>query len=93
VFSDVTATQICVPGYAKSVRDVSVSEKTQVYAGYGLAYPQAPGAYEVDHLISLELGGSNDIANLWPEAAQPPPGFRQKDGFEDWLHDQVAPAR
>ncbi len=26
-----------------------------------------PYAHEVDHLVSLELGGSNDIRNLWPE--------------------------
>jgi hypothetical protein len=89
IFPDVTATQVCVPGYARSVRDMSVETKRQIYAEYGLGYPQAPGAYEVDHLVSLELAGSNDIANLWPEAAQPTPGFHQKDGFEDWLHDQV----
>jgi hypothetical protein len=40
-------------------------------------------------LISLELGGSNDIANLWPEAASPTPGFHQKDQVENYLHDQV----
>jgi hypothetical protein len=89
VFPEVTVAQICVPGYSRSVRDVSVETKRQVYAEYGLSYPQAPGAYEVDHLVSLELGGSNDIANLWPESAQPAPGFHQKDGLEDWLHDEV----
>jgi hypothetical protein len=24
-------------------------------------------AYELDHLIPLELGGSNDLRNLWPQ--------------------------
>ena len=48
-----------------------------------------PGQYEVDHLVSLQLGGSNDIANLWPEAASPTPGFHQKDQVENSLHDQV----
>jgi hypothetical protein len=89
VFSTVTVVQICTPGYARSVRDVSVDEKRQVYTEYGLSYPQAPGAYEADHLVSLELGGSNDIANLWPEAVAPASGFHQKDAVEDWLHDQV----
>ena len=32
---------------------------------------------------------SNDIANLWPEAASPTPGFHQKDEVENYLHDQV----
>jgi hypothetical protein len=44
---------------------------------------------EVDHLISLELGGSNDIKNLWPEPYLPRPGARQKDVLENWLHKQV----
>jgi hypothetical protein len=50
---------------------------------------RAPGQYEVDHLVSLELGGSNDIANLWPEPAEPRPGFHEKDTVENWLHAQV----
>jgi hypothetical protein len=70
------------------VRNVSTSEKDQVYAEYGIA-SHSPGQYEVDHLVSLELGGSNDVANLWPEAASPTPGFHQKDQVENYLHDQV----
>ena len=83
-----TKAQICTPGYAKSVRDVPESEKTAVYAEYGIT-THATGQYEVDHLISLELGGSNDISNLWPEAASPTPGFHQKDVVENALHDEV----
>jgi hypothetical protein len=59
-----------------------------VYAEYGIT-ERNPGDFEVDHLVPLELGGSNDIANLWPEAAAPPPGFHQKDQVENYLHDQV----
>lgn len=43
----------------------------------------------MDHLVSLELGGSNTIANLWPEAATPTPGFHEKDRVENYLHEQV----
>ena len=83
-----TKDQICVPGYSKNVRNVTTAEKDQVFAEYGIkSHPT--GAYEVDHLISLELGGSNDIANLWPEAADPKPGFHEKDKVENYLHDQV----
>ncbi|TMC88113.1 MAG: HNH endonuclease, partial [Chloroflexi bacterium] len=71
-----TKDAICQSGYASSVRNVPVSEKNQVYAEYGIAH-HSPGQYEVDHLVSLELGGSNDISNLWPEAASPKPGFHE----------------
>jgi hypothetical protein len=70
------------------VRNVPETEKDQVYAEYGIA-SHAPSEYEVDHLIPLELGGSNDIANLWPERAAPTPGFHEKDKVENYLHDQV----
>jgi hypothetical protein len=67
---------------------VPTSEKDQVYAEYGIA-SHTTGQYEVDHLVSLELGGSNDISNLWPEAASPKPGFHEKDKVENYLHAQV----
>lgn len=88
IFPNVGATQICKSGYASSVRNVPTSEKNQVYAEYGIT-SRYSGQYEVDHLVSLELGGSNDISNLWPETANPTPGFHQKDQVENYLHDQV----
>ena len=88
VFADVTAEQICQRGYASSVRDVSTETKRQVYAEYGIA-ERTTGEYEVDHLVPLEVGGSNDVANLWPEAAEPRPGCHEKDAVEDYLHAQV----
>jgi len=92
VFPDVTAEQICVRGYSKSVRHVPAAEKREVYEDYGITH-HGRGEYEVDHLISLELGGSNDIANLWPEAAEPRPGFHEKDKVENYLHAQVCSGR
>ena len=83
------ASTICAPGYSSSVRDVSAATKEQVYAEYGVSYPQPLGAYEVDHFIPLEIGGSNDIQNLWLESATPTPGFHQKDQFENFEHGQV----
>jgi hypothetical protein len=84
--SDVAA--ICTAGYSATVRKVPDSEKNAVYAEYGVTSHKT-GEYEVDHLISLELGGSNDIANLFPEAAVPRPGFHEKDKLENYLHKQV----
>ena len=59
---------ICVHGYTARVRHVTAAEKREDLARYHQALPDWPaGPYEIDHLISLELGGSNDINNLWPE--------------------------
>jgi hypothetical protein len=88
IFANATVQEICTPGYSSSVRNVPFSEKDQAYAEYGI-HSHYAGQYEVDHLVPLELGGSNAIANLWPEAASPTPGFHQKDEVENYLHDQV----
>ena len=88
IFPDATKEQICKPGYSSQVRNVPESEKNDVYAEYSIVKHSA-GQYEVDHLISLELGGSNEIANLWPEPAEPRPGFHEKDKVENYMHDQV----
>ncbi len=80
---------ICVPGYTKTVRDVPQSVKNQVYQQYGVV-SHDPHEYEVDHLISLELGGSNSIRNLWPESyVTQPLNAHVKDKLENKLHDLI----
>lgn len=83
----VSAATVCVSGYASSVRDVPDSEKEAVYARYGIVH--VPYAHEVDHLVSLEIGGSNAISNLWPEPYAGRWGARTKDVLENRLHDLV----
>ena len=86
---DVTAADICVPGYSRKVRSVPAAVKRQAYANYGIRSHQ-PGEYEVDHLISLELGGSNSIRNLWPQSFRTHPwNAYVKDALENELHRRV----
>ena len=85
---DVTPTDFCVPGYSSKVRDVPESVKNQAYDEYGITSHQ-PNQYEVDHLISLELGGSNSIKNLWPESYTGDWNAHIKDKLENKLHDLV----
>lgn len=81
--------EICVPGYSKRVRNVSRETKELAYRLYGITSRQ-PGEYEVDHLISLELGGSNAIENLWPESFLTQPlNAHVKDELENRLHALV----
>lgn len=91
VFPGVTSREVCVSGYSKSVRAVSSEEKALAYQRYGLT--NTPGQHEVDHFISLELGGSNDIKNLWPEPYEPRPGAHEKDTVENALHAEVCAGR
>ncbi|MFA5188703.1 MAG: HNH endonuclease signature motif containing protein [Patescibacteria group bacterium] len=84
----VTEEDICVKGYTKKVRNVTAKTKNLVFQEYGIT-THAKGEYEVDHFIPLELGGSNDLKNLWPEPAEPRPGFHEKDRVENYLHRQV----
>src|SRR5438067_4905093 len=74
IFPDMTAEQVCQRGYSSSVRNVPAELSREVYREYGIV-ERTTGEFEVDHYLPLELAGSNDIANLWPEAAEPRPGF------------------
>jgi hypothetical protein len=74
---------ICRTGYTALVRDVSESTKDTVYREYGIGRHHRTGQYEIDHLVPLELGGSNAIANLFAQRRRPRPGFREKDQLEN----------
>ncbi|MGI8747108.1 MAG: hypothetical protein ACR2J4_01970 [Deinococcus sp.] len=78
---------VCVSGYTKTVRNVPQSLKEQVYREYGITHRE-PGEYEIDHIISLELGGSNSVRNLFPESFKTSPlNAHVKDSLENRLHD------
>jgi hypothetical protein len=71
------------------VRNVPIAVKRQVYASYGIRTHE-PGEYEIDHLVSLELGGSNSTRNLWPQSYRTSPwNARVKDALENELHRRV----
>jgi len=94
----VTVDELCDRGYAGRVRDVSAATKRQVFAAYGLAgnrqgFCAGPHGCEVDHLISLELGGDNDVRNLWPEPYDGPWNAADKDRLENRLHRLVCAKR
>lgn len=86
---EVTAQDVCTPGYSKKVRNVPQAEKEAVYREYGVSVHH-PHEFEVDHLIPLELGGSNSVKNLWPESYRTHPwNARVKDRLENKLHELV----
>ena len=95
VFPNVSVDAICTPGYAGSVRHVTAIIRQQVFTAYGLTgkhtgYCDGPQGCELDHLISLELGESNDPKNLWPESYDSQPwNAHVKDHLENTLHALV----
>ncbi len=87
---DATATteKVCTVGYSRLVRNVSQSKKEHVYELYGIT--PVPHQYEVDHLISLQLGGTNSMRNLWPQSYFTETwNARVKDALENELHRLV----
>ena len=94
--ADTTLTKevICAPTFrTSSIRNVSEKTKTLVYYHYGVVnhagYCAGKEGCEVDHLISLELGGSNDPQNLWPQPFSGHPNAHEKDQLENKLHVMV----
>lgn len=85
---NVTAKDICYSGYSAKVRDVPESLKNKVYVKYGVLTRQ-PYEFEIDHIIPLSIGGSNDEQNLWPEAYNWTMGAREKDKVENLFHKRV----
>jgi hypothetical protein len=81
---------ICRSGYSAEVRYVPRLLKREVCEEYEVAPERCTGEYvEIDHLIPLVLGGSNDKTNLWPQPYSPVPGAQEKDRVEVWLRKQV----
>jgi hypothetical protein len=82
---------ICKKGWTATVRPPE--SQTQRFK-YQVAYPAYgdPGSKrtELDHLVPLELGGSNDATNLWPES---PPVPNPKDTVERVLNEAVCAGR
>ena len=85
------AAQVC----AASVEDdrrvlmIPVSIREEVFREYGMSAAR-PQYFEIDFLITPELGGSNDIKNLWPEPYRAPVwNAHVKDQLEEFLRDKV----
>lgn len=88
--SDIRST-ICKKNWTTTVRPPEAQTETfkydHAYPAYGT--PQSEKT-ELDHLVPLELGGSNDATNLWPEY---PPSPNPKDKVEDALNAAVCEGR
>jgi hypothetical protein len=80
----------------------SAAKKASTYAAYTIKKPANNTGLtqrcELDHLVSLELGGADTLDNIWPQCG--PPGvklakryFKIKDGVENYLAAKVRAGR
>jgi hypothetical protein len=88
--ADIRST-ICKKDWTTTVRPPEAQTERfkydMAYPAYGT--PQSERT-ELDHLVPLELGGSNDATNLWPES---PPSPNPKDKVEGTLNAAVCDGR
>ena len=82
-----TRARICARGYSTaSYRPPSSQTDKAKWNVVEPAYGQHNVKGELDHLVPLELGGSNDMSNFWVEAGPIP---NPKDKVENRLHHEV----
>lgn len=93
VATPISKTKVCTVKWGKDARHVTLAMKQQVFAAYGIPWTKHAD-YEVDHLISRELGGADDVKNLWAEpwylnVGGSEMGAHQKDRAENATHKAV----
>jgi hypothetical protein len=89
-YSRLTKAVICSPGFhTGTIRNVPQSEKFQVESEYRMAPSYYGRTIEIDHIVPLELGGSNEMANLFPEPGSGSANYHLKDELENRLRDLV----
>ena len=89
-YSGLTTAVICSSTFRTgTIREVPQSEKFAVEREYGMTARSYGRTIEIDHIVALELGGSNDIANLFPEPGSGPDNYHVKDTLENRTHDTV----
>jgi hypothetical protein len=81
--------EACKAGPPDQMATISASLRQAVFHEYGMD-PSHARQYEVDHLITPELGGTDDIRNLWPEPYSSTEwNAYVKDELEDHLRQLV----
>ena len=87
----VTAESWSVTPHKNHRGPMTAERRDEVLIRYGLRPGQHPD-YQIDHLIPLCLGGSDDFANLWPQprrSIEPTWNAEAKDRLERHMCDLV----
>jgi hypothetical protein len=85
----ITLREVCAYEKAEVIsRDIPEDKQRAVFAMYGIKSPR-PGEFEIDYLITPDLGGAESIRNLWPEPYSARWNAHVKDELEQKLHELV----
>jgi hypothetical protein len=85
----ITIDEVCRNPEAEVVTpNIPEDTRRKVFAAYGI-HSAGPNQFEVDYLITPDLGGTESIRNLWPEPYSARWNARVKDRLEQRLHQLV----
>jgi hypothetical protein len=88
-----SASDVCSDPHTAQYRHWSRERDNHILEEYGLPFGSSHLNYEIDHLIPLDIGGSDLDSNLWPEPRSNIVEWRAsaeaKDKLEWRLHDLV----
>jgi hypothetical protein len=85
--SKATETQVCAADVEASAKPVAKWQRDQALERYGKRPEDFTG--ELDHLIPLSLGGTNDPDNIWPLPNNKDMGPAEKKALDLKLHELV----
>lgn len=98
VVRELTLHEICTTRWGLDRRHVTAAMRREAFTRYGLRGPNDPACrkdkhgrrFELDHLIPRQLGGADDVNNLFPQCyAGRPWNAVLKDRLENRLHKDV----
>lgn len=84
--------EVCTKRWGLDRRHVTIKMKKQVAAWYHVIWARRAN-YEFDHLVPRELGGADDVRNIWPQPRSGQFNARMKDHLENALHRMVCAGR
>jgi hypothetical protein len=98
VRSELSLPEICSAKWGKDARAVTAAMKREAFRRYGYSGNDDPRCdnansrtqrCEIDHRMPRELGGADDLRNIWPQPYFGTWNAHRKDRLENLIHRKV----